>query len=286
MSIAEYIRKDLEARVVAGRPLPEPLTLRNLARHYDVSITPVRIATEELIRRNRFKRNASGQLIPAPHNEPHGQVDEPSEPEDWDQIAQQEAVRLSLAGREIFWREQAAADRYKIGRTRVRRIFSRMAGLGFLEHVPRRGWRVRPFDEKQMCDYLVVRQTLELQALDMSAGRLDHALLEKYLQTNVPSKAGRRGQLDNRLHLHWIKQSNNYYIQDFFDRHSAFYTTLFEMAAPGASRVDEMARQHRRILKALLTDDLPSAKQHLAEHIRDQQSVVGRLLEKVREETN
>ncbi len=281
MSIAEYIQEDLKAKLMTGHPLPEPLTLRSLARHYEVSITPVRIATEALIRQQHFKRDKEGRLHATPLSDPTLPMPHhpPSEPVDWDAVLQQEAVRLSLAGKEVFWREQAAADQHGIGRTRLRRIFSRMAGLGFLEHVPRRGWRVRPFDQKQMCDYLEIRETMEIKAMRLAQPRLDRALLKRILDGNIPARNGQPAQLDNRLHQHWIEQSQNAYIQDFFIRHSGFYTTLFDYAAPGASRVDEMVYQHRQILQAILVENWASARKHLSEHIRDQKPVVIKLLE-------
>jgi DNA-binding GntR family transcriptional regulator len=286
MSIAEYIEQDLRARIQSGRELPQPLTLRALAKHYQVSVTPVRAATEVLIRDRHLKRDDDGRLLASDPSTETGRQHRPSEPVNWDAVLQQEVVRLCLEGREVFWREQAAADHHGIGRTRLRRIFSRMAGAGFLEHVPRRGWRVRSLDEKQMCDYLEMRATLEIKALQLARTKLDRALLKRILDANIPAKDGRPAQLDNRLHQHWIDMCDNVYVQDFFTRNSEFYTALFEYAAPSTSRVDEMAKQHRRILKSVLANDIPAAKKHLVEHIRDQQAIVGSLLERVRAQSD
>ncbi|MDP1562539.1 MAG: GntR family transcriptional regulator, partial [Pirellulaceae bacterium] len=70
----------------------------------------------------------------------------------------EEVVRLSLRGQTTFLREQVWSDRLEIGRGLLRQMLSELAGLGFVEHVPRRGWQVRPFDANAMLQYLEIRE--------------------------------------------------------------------------------------------------------------------------------
>ena len=64
MGIVEYIQDDLRNRLVEGRTLPAPLTLRGLAGHYQVSVTPVRAAVEALIGQRHLRRADDGRLQP------------------------------------------------------------------------------------------------------------------------------------------------------------------------------------------------------------------------------
>ena len=216
----------------------------------------------------------------------------------------EEIVRLSLQGHTTFLREQIWSDRLRIGRGVLRQMLSELAGQGFVEHVARRGWQVRPFDTQAMLQYLGIREVLELHALELAKDRLDPDRLRVMLAGN-PSKVGEcsgslreptldRGavhdigpaslpeSLNNEIHGYLIELSNNRYIADFFARHSTYYSQLFEMATVETGWRDTMAQQHREILAALLDQDWSRAKKTLAHHIRAQKPVVQQLLKAVR----
>jgi len=202
-------------------------------------------------------------------------------PKDHEAIIRSDLIRMSLMGDTRYIREEAAAAKYGIGRTVLRPIFSRLAGQGLMEHVPRRGWRVRPFDKNDLCDFVEVREALELRALDEAKPKLQKEVLEQFLAGNRPGGDMQIGALNNNLHSYWIKLSGNRYIIDFFERHGLYYRTLFDYAAPQAHVVDEMAAQHRQILEALIEGRWRDAKQALIKHIRDQKPVVQQLMEQI-----
>jgi DNA-binding GntR family transcriptional regulator len=148
-----------------------------------------------------------------------------------------------------------------------------------IEHVPRCGWRVRPFDEDDLKSYLVVRETLELKALDLARPKLVNADLRRMLEGNAPD--GGSARLDNDLHAYLIARSGNVYIREFFDRNGTYYSTLFDFAAPETSVVDAMAAQHRDVLLALIARNWPRARRALAHHIQAQEPIVRELLRKL-----
>ena len=92
------------------------------------------------------------------------------------------------------------------------------------------------------------------------------------------------GPLNNEIHDYLVSCAGNPYIADFFQRHSPYYSQLFEMAAVKTGWRDEMAGQHREILAALMSRDWERAKRALAEHIRSQRPVVQSLLNQIRSE--
>ncbi len=178
-------------------------------------------------------------------------------------------------------REAAASARFGIGRTVLRPILSRLAGQGLIEHVPRRGWRIRAFDRKDLSDFLYVRESLEEAALVAARDKLDVKRLNDFLDGNRDRKA-RSGGLNNNLHEYWIRLSENRYIIEFFERQALYYTTLFDFAAPEAHVVREMAAQHCAILEPLIAGKFDAAKEALIRHIRDQKPIVERLIEQIR----
>ena len=166
-----------------------------------------------------------------------------------------------------------------MGRTAIRQAFLQLAGRGLIVHVPRCGWRVRTFDEADMAAYLEVREVLEIKALSLARPHLVDADLRRMLAGNASRKGGPR--LDNSLHRYLVEKSGNDYLRDFFNRHGAYYTSLLDFAAPETHVVAAMARQHRKILRALLAQDWPQARRELARHIRAQRPIVGDLLKRI-----
>src|SRR5262245_56228755 len=66
MTVANYIERDLTARIVAGRDLPAELSLQALSVHYGVSFTPVRAALRKLIEAGYVERQSNGRVVVVP----------------------------------------------------------------------------------------------------------------------------------------------------------------------------------------------------------------------------
>jgi DNA-binding GntR family transcriptional regulator len=284
MTLADLVFEDLAARIESREPLPCKPTFSALAKHYAVSLTPVRTAVKRLVSEGYLTVLENGRLRVSedpPEQRKAKRRQRPEFPPDHEAIIRVDLLRMSLLGDAQYIREAAATAKYGIGRTVLRPIFSRLAGQGLLEHVPRRGWRVRPFDKNDLCDFVQVREALELAALEEARPKLQKEVLKQFLEGNRPGGDMQMGALNNNLHSYWIKLSGNRYIIDFFERQTLYYRTLFDYAAPEAHVVDEMAAQHREILQALIEDRWRDAKIALVRHIRDQKPVVQQLMEKI-----
>jgi len=285
MNQSAYIEHDLRYRIASGKGVPDNLTLTSLARRYNVSITPVRSAITRLIAEGVLLKQSNGRLAVNPNKVGKGASSKvarrPLTPADWDQILIKEVMLTSLGPDAAYLREEALARKYRVGRSVIRQTFSRFAGAGLLEHVPRRGWLVRPFREENMRAYLEIREALELKALDLARPHIQREDLKKMLKGNPRLKKDIRPRLDNRLHRYLIEKSQNRYIREFFRQYiSMYYTALFDYAAPEVSVVTQMARQHRRILKSLLSRAWARARQSLVEHIQAQGRILKKLLKR------
>ena len=279
MTLAQRIAQHLKSHVLAGEPPPYPLTLSGIAGHFGTSMMPARAAVESLLAERFLVQQDNRRLAINPRRKAKSripEVDEAAEPTSPEQAIEEYVVDLSLRGEESFLREEATAEQFAIGRTVVRRIFSRLAGAHLIEHVPRRGWRVHAYREQDMLDFLDLRETLELRALELAQPRFEDATLERLLAANSPDDRG-RPRLDNRLHQYWIELAGNRYLRQFFAQHGVYFQALFDRAVYGQSIVAQRAAEHREILEAILARDWPRARLALATHIRGQRANVARL---------
>jgi DNA-binding GntR family transcriptional regulator len=282
MSITTYIKGDLSARLKSGQELPTPLTIEALAEHYKVSFTPVRSAMAELIKEGLLKKGRNRRLIAiSPRNagaqtRPPLQLPEP--PRDLFVVISNDLVRLCLQGEPVYLREEATADKYGVSRSAIRNILHRLAGEGVLDHVPRRGWRLRPFHPDDMQAFLEVREALELKALDLARSKLVAHDLQRMLDANrLPSSPGDPPCIDEELHGYLIDKAGNAYIQNFFERQGRYYRLLFEWEDHDRAAAIETVRQHLDILTALLERNWPAARKALSHHIVNNHPILSRL---------
>lgn len=282
MTITEFIKTDVKAELQANGRLPYKLTLGAMSEHYQVSLTPVRHAVEELVEEGVIRRKENGRLELVPDALKGRKVEAPvpaAQEDNLEELIRKDVIARSLQQDMEYLREQATAEKYGAGRTVVRQIFSRLAGAGLIEHVPRCGWRVRAFSEQDMHDYLDIREMLELKALDLARPKFDEEELRELLTANRPARGSRQSRLDFDLHDYWIGRCGNRYIREFFARYSPFYNALFNYAVIDEKVKKEMAREHCDIVEHLLEEDWKGARRALSHHIREQREAVSRMVD-------
>jgi DNA-binding GntR family transcriptional regulator len=284
VELTGYIAGDLRARLQSSGEPPCKLTLSALAKHYRVSLTPVRGAVAQLLTDACLEKLPNGRLsvvaVKRRSRKALQTVAPPPTARDWDRLLIREVMLASLGRRPVHLREEALAEKYEVGRCVIRQSLGRLAGAGLIEHIPRRGWLVQPIHEDDIAAYLEVREILELKALDLAIPHIQAADLLPILEGNPAIDGSQSPGLDNRLHEYLIFKSGNRYIQNFFRQYTAtYYTSAFDYAAPEAHVVAEMAAQHRTILEALMAKRWARAREALAQHIRAQRPVLSRLLQ-------
>ena len=275
MSISTFIKQDLIASIRSGEIGSDRLTLDALSKRYRVSVTPVRVAVRELIEERYLRKGDNGRLAIQFDSSARSAAESPEEPTDWGQVIANDLVQLSLEGVPVLLREETTAEKYGISRSSIRHIFHRLAGRGVLEHLPRRGWQLRPFRQADLDAYIDMRVMLELKALELAWSRLVDEELQAILDGNrLPANPSDWPTSDNSLHAYLIEKSKNPYIADFFNRHGEYYNALFEWENLDREAQVQEVRQHREILAALLGRDRPVAERALVNHIRNNHPVL------------
>lgn len=287
MSIASYIKDDLAARLKSGRDLSTQLTLDSLAEYYDVSFTPVRTAVSALIDEGLLEKGPNRRLtasVPSDkqnsrkQNSRKRKQELPTPPPDPFEKISRDLVHLSLKGKPVYLREEATAEKYDISRSAIRNILHRLAGEGMLDHIPRRGWKLRPFRQDDLQAFVEVREVLELKALSLAQPKLVPAELQRMLDANVVDESRTVAPtIDESLHKYIIEAAGNVYIKDFFERQGRYYRLLFEWEDHDQATAAETVRQHREVLMALLEEDWPTAHRALSHHILDHHPILNQI---------
>ena len=285
MSLVTRIKNEIGSRLEKSEDLQIPLTVQGLSEHYGVSYTPVREAIGELIEVGLIRKKSNGRLeaiTPKKRSKKSNfQTQQEPEKKPVENITK-ELVAISLGGEECFVREEATASKHGLTRSTLRQILQRLAGEGLLEHVPRRGWRVKPFRQEDMDAFIEVREVMELKALDLAKTKLGSPESQRKLRQikeNNQLAKGKKGQakIDNTLHAYLIDLAANPYINDFFNRHGRYFTILFNWEGENEKAAVQAVTQHHEIIDALLAQNWSLAKKRLSHHLHSNHPVLRNL---------
>ena len=285
MSLVTRIKNEIGSRLERSEDLQIPLTVQGLSEHYGVSYTPVREAIGELIGVGLIRKKSNGRLEAIPPNKRTKKSNfltkQESEKKPVENITK-ELVEISLGGEECFVREEATASKHGLTRSTLRQILQRLAGEGLLEHVPRRGWRVKPFRQEDMDAFIEVREVMELKALDLARPKLcspeSQGKLRQIRENNQLAKGKeRQAKIDNTLHAYFINLAANPYINDFFNRHGRYFTILFNWEGENEKAAAEAVSQHHEIIDALLAQNWSLAKKRLSHHLHSNHPVLSNI---------
>ena len=203
MSIATFIEQDLKQRIRSGATLPANLSLADLSKYYDVSITPVRDAIQTLVEQGYLRKLGNRRIEVDPTKigigGDEGHIEPPKRPSDWDEILLDEVMHASLSLAAVYLRESTLAAKHGVGRSIIRSTFSRFAGAGLLDHVPRRGWRVNPVRIEDVEAYLAVREALEVMALDAARPNVERRDVSSMLENENHA-------LNNAMHRYLVEK--------------------------------------------------------------------------------
>lgn len=278
MSIASFIKDDLASCILAGKGLPVQLTFDSLAEHYKVSYTPIRTAVAGLIEQGLIEKgdNRRLRIVEATQRRSNRyRAATPVAPVDHFQVIVADLVRISMSGESPLLREEFTAEKYGISRSSIRIIFHRLAAEGIIDHIPRRGWRLRAFKREDFVAFLEVREALELKALELARPRMAAAELQALLDANpFPESADEPLLWNDSLHDYLIAASNNAYIRDFFERQGRFHRQFCHLEYRDRAVGLESIRQHREIVTAMLRKNWTSARKLLSHHIRNHHPIL------------
>ena len=271
-NLTHFIRDDIRSRILSGRNVPEKITLQSVAKEYNVSLMPVRLALQGLIEEEVLSRSENGRMEinarKAGSLRGKGLKSHPKPPQDIHKAVMKEVLQLSLERDTQGLKIARWAEKYGTSHSLMHTIFHRLAGEGVIEHLPRRGWKIHPFNAQELDAYLDVREALELLALNLSKDKFEKTRLQELLELNRPDSDPGSKSIDNSLHMYWVTLSNNRYILEFFKRHQTYYDLLLKHTVLTPAHIRQSQESHCKILNAILERNWPKASQLLIDDIR------------------
>lgn len=171
--------------------------------------------------------------------------------------------------------ESALARQLGVSQAPVREAIRDLVLMGFLETEPYKGTFVRSFTAEELYEVYTVRAALESLGARLAAPRAteeDLASLKDILEQMVEAgKAGdgiRMVRLDNMFHETIIKLSGNRLLHHLWQTLRFGYWTIVTTRVSEYD-LEELARRHEDLLRALQTRNPQKAMTAMRRHIED-----------------
>ena len=168
------------------------------------------------------------------------------------------------------------ADRMEISRSPVRQALFRLVEQGLLEARHNRGFVVKVFSDKEIEDLYILREALELKAIELAIENLtpeiENALknLLEQLKTSCEEQdvAGIT-IVDWKFHNQIIEASQNLLMIDFFKGLQDRIKIAFPHQKTPGSILGVIYDEHKQITDNLIYRNPDGAKYAMSSHIRD-----------------
>lgn len=173
-------------------------------------------------------------------------------------------------------RESSLAADWGVGRTPLREAVRRAAALGLVKLRPNQRPLVMKLTQEDVGKLFILRETLELLALDLAWERLDAATLKplleraEALQDRTPGADWLREALlhDSELHLLSIEHCGNPWLKLTMKNLWTFVRILQGVVAESPKHAVTAFGEHQSILQALVDRDKFRARALLKEHLQ------------------
>jgi DNA-binding GntR family transcriptional regulator len=189
--------------------------------------------------------------------------------------------------------ESAIAEHLSVSRGPVREALSALDREGIVVHVPRKGFFVIDFTDKDLEEIYSLRLLLEREALSRAMDRFtesDDAHLQSILdeldQATLEREPERIVDLDLSFHDYVCRLADHSRLYGAWHSMSTQARVLVGLTSKTHySHPEEPKELHMLILKAMRRHDLPLGIEYLTDHIQDAQNRAAITLEHLRRET-
>jgi DNA-binding GntR family transcriptional regulator len=174
-------------------------------------------------------------------------------------------------------REDELTQRLGVGRTPIREAVQRLHRDGFVTVIPRRGTLVSEINITDLAAIYEVRERLESWAARLAAeraGRADRAEAEQLLGELRELASGGYEQLlalDRRIHRFAYRCAKNVFLAETLDQYHNLSLRILNVAMQRfprlTPRLDEVVRDQRQLLEAIIAGDGAAAERAAAEHV-------------------
>ena len=189
-----------------------------------------------------------------------------------------ERIKTLLVNGQLKFDEVYSANRFAemlgVSRTPIREALLQLTAEGFFISLRGRGFKVKQFSEKEIRDFFETRKMIEsyvIEQLVEAVAEEDLKLLEDSLNRmrngQDQEEIYRFLEADKSFHMNLIHRYKNNLLESIMENIRDFISILGQKALRSPGRVEEVIREHQRIVEALRQKDKSKAVKAINEHL-------------------
>jgi DNA-binding GntR family transcriptional regulator len=181
-------------------------------------------------------------------------------------------------------REDLLAQEISMSRTPVREAINQLSAEGLVNNIPRKGIFVTELSSQEICDFLEIREALEILAVENCIKKIEDkklGVLEKILE-NFEVACSKENfkecnSLDSKFHLEIARVSNNRKLIEFLEEIEDFMhiARAIEKKVEPKVKNELTLREHKNILEAIKKRDAKQARNAVRTNIRTMKANLG-----------
>jgi DNA-binding GntR family transcriptional regulator len=190
-----------------------------------------------------------------------------------------QAIKNAILSKKLVpgkvYNERGLAKELGISKTPVREALLDLASKGFITFLPRRGVQINALTEKDIKDLYEVRIALETAILRHITPKLSKAELRKIETIHQKGKGAIKAddrlgymRIDREFHLYLARLTGNRYMITSLENIRDLIDWMVFKALTRSQRMEEVKREHERVIERLKERDTPRAIRMMEEHIR------------------
>ena len=171
--------------------------------------------------------------------------------------------------------EAKLAKEFGISRVPVREALVRLTKEGLVKSIPRYGKYVNELTVKDVKEIFELRQVLEPMALRLGIARIDlkkiHQVRDMLDKSDTLSQTQRRDLMlkaDAKLHYLIRHSAGNKHLEEMLQKFDNLAGPLRAFDSVESTRMDELARERKEIVDAIIRQNCSEAEELLRIHIK------------------
>jgi DNA-binding GntR family transcriptional regulator len=165
-------------------------------------------------------------------------------------------------------------------RTPVREALSRLGEEGYVQRVPRRGYRVAPLTRTTIAQVFQVRKLLEIEGAGLAAQHASDEMIQAMQESSaypdhVDCEEGYHERLraNERFHLAVVQGSGNQFLVDLVRQCLLHHSRVLSLAMERPI-LPNTPTQHQAIVDAIRQRDPSAARSIMCQHLEDADRLV------------
>lgn len=174
--------------------------------------------------------------------------------------------------------ENRICNEFGVSRTPVREAFKQLELEGLIENIPNRGAFVIGFSEQDIHDIYELRKAIEVKAIKWAIERMSDEELKELQEAydlmefyTLKKDAMKMQDMNSNFHEIIYQSTHSRFLEQVLKSYQFYIMKTRKAALQVEDRLEEVLKEHKRILDAIYIKDIEESEKAVIEHLSNSQ---------------